>query len=59
VNVLNAGANSLRYEPTSIVEIDFAPTDCTKLPIDRSGDFGASPFWGSSKASNALANTKI
>jgi hypothetical protein len=34
---------SLRPEPTSIVESDFVPTDGTRLPIISSGDFGRSP----------------
>jgi hypothetical protein len=29
-----------------ILQIDFVPTDGTRLPIDRSGDFGASPLLG-------------
>ena len=26
--------------------IEIVPTEGTRLPIDRSGDFGASPFFG-------------
>jgi hypothetical protein len=29
---------------TSFLEIDFVPTDGTKLPIVLSGDFGTPPF---------------
>jgi len=30
----------------SILQIDFVPTDGIRLPIDGSGDFGKSPFFG-------------
>ena len=32
------------------------PTDGNGLPINRSGDFGVSPLYGSSQASNVFAN---
>jgi hypothetical protein len=35
-----------RSKPELLLQIDFVPTDGTRLPIDRSGDFGASPFLG-------------
>src|ERR1017187_520240 len=34
-----------RSKPTSILESSFVPTDGTRLPIVRSGDFGRSPFF--------------
>ena len=33
-------------QPKSTAKSDFLPTDGTGLPIDGSGDFGASPFFG-------------
>jgi hypothetical protein len=38
----NAGAGDFRQ----FLESDFVPTDGTRLPIVRSGDFGPSPFFG-------------
>jgi hypothetical protein len=29
-----------------LFETDFVPTEGTRLPIVRSGDFGRLPFWG-------------
>jgi hypothetical protein len=30
----------------NIIESDFVPTDGIRLPVERSGDFGTSPFFG-------------
>jgi len=35
------------------------PTDGNGLPINRSGDFGVSPLYGNSQASNVFANVTL
>jgi len=36
-----------------VLEIDFVPTDGTRLPIVRSGDFGASSLFGQLSAKHS------
>jgi hypothetical protein len=52
------GRRPSQSKPELMLQINFVPTDGTRLPIDdRSGDFGASPFSDSSQPSKALDRT--
>jgi hypothetical protein len=46
----DASADGTRAERGSIIRVGIVPTDGTGLPIVGSGEFGMSPFLGSSDA---------
>jgi hypothetical protein len=52
----DAGADGTRAERGSIIRVGIVPTDGTRLPIVGSGEFGMSPFLGSSDARQVFNN---
>jgi hypothetical protein len=55
----DAGADGTRAERGSIIRVGIVPTDGTWLPIVGSGEFGMSPFSGSSDARQVLNICRI